>query len=81
MALVVHSGHSVVNLTLTNVSCWPIRYFKQTVSLTSSAVKIPDEVPRDDPATVTTVVWTSQLNDVFKLNAAEDEQIRCGTHV
>ncbi|KAK2171034.1 hypothetical protein NP493_1112g00000 [Ridgeia piscesae] len=51
-------------------------YFKQTVSLTSSAVKIPDEVPRDDPATINTVVWTSQINDVFKLNAVEDEQIR-----
>ncbi|KAK2155924.1 hypothetical protein LSH36_227g06072 [Paralvinella palmiformis] len=47
-------------------------YFKQPVSWNYSTVKISDEVPRDDGATIETVYWTAQLEEVFKLSAKED---------
>ena len=46
------------------------------MSFKHSIVKISDEVPRDDPATIRTVVWTDELTDVFKLNTQEDKHIR-----
>ena len=52
------------------------RYFKQPVSWNYSTVKISDEVPRDDGATIETVYWTAQLEEVFKLSAKEDPFLR-----
>ena len=52
------------------------RYFKQPVSWNYSTVKISDEVPRDDVATIETVYWTAQLEEVFKLSAKEDPFLR-----
>lgn len=52
------------------------RYFKQPVSLTSSAVKISDEVPRNDKTMIETVAWTIGLESVFKQNAKDDPQLR-----
>ncbi|KAI8499268.1 hypothetical protein Bbelb_230320 [Branchiostoma belcheri] len=51
-------------------------YFKQHVNKSYSVVKISDEVPRDDNATVNTVVYTSGLDEVFKNNSKEDELLR-----
>lgn len=52
------------------------RYFKQNVSSRWSTVKISDEVPRNSTATIDTVVYTSQLEDVFKQNFIEDRYLR-----
>ena len=52
------------------------RYFKQMVSLKSSAIKISDEVPREDQVTIDTVDWTAGLESVFKQNAQSDRQLR-----
>ena len=43
-----------------------------------SVVKISDEVPRDDNATVNTVVYTSGLDEVFRNNSKEDPLLRYG---
>ena len=55
-------------------------YFKQNVSFGYSTSKISDEVPRDDEATITTVLWTGQLEKVFKLSAEEDPFLRCAKY-
>ena len=52
------------------------RYFKQPVSFKHSTVKISDEVPRDDKATIESVLWSGQLAEVFKQNAEKDRFIR-----
>lgn len=49
-------------------------YFKQKVSLEQSAVKITDEVPRDHPNTINTVLWTAKLEDTFKENHNRDKK-------
>ncbi|CAH1252963.1 CACNA2D2 [Branchiostoma lanceolatum] len=51
-------------------------YFKQHVNTSYSVVKISDEVPRDDNATVNTVVSTSGLDEVFRNNSKEDPLLR-----
>ena len=39
-------------------------------------MKISDEVPRDDLATVNAVAWTAGLDAVFKENAVDDRLLR-----
>ncbi|XP_074641618.1 voltage-dependent calcium channel subunit alpha-2/delta-2-like [Tubulanus polymorphus] len=51
-------------------------YFKQKVSLNHSTVKISDEVPRTDRGVIDTVMFTKELEEIFKQNAAEDRLLR-----
>jgi hypothetical protein len=44
------------------------RYFKRNVSFDDSIVKISDEIPRNDPATINTVVYTKGLDKIFREN-------------
>ncbi len=51
-------------------------YFKQKVSISESIVKISDEIPRNDRATINTVVFTKKLDEVFKSNREKDKSLR-----
>ena len=51
-------------------------YFKQKVSFVDSIVKISDEIPRNDPQTINTVVYTKGLDKVFKENMKRDKSLR-----
>ncbi|KAJ8305297.1 hypothetical protein KUTeg_015842 [Tegillarca granosa] len=53
-----------------------IPYFKQEVSWNHSTIKIADEVPRDDNTTISSVIFTAGLEEVFKQNKREDPLIR-----
>jgi voltage-dependent calcium channel alpha-2/delta-3 len=46
------------------------------VSFDESIVKISDEIPRNDPKTINTVVFTKALDEIFKLNSARDQSLR-----
>lgn len=37
-------------------------------------MKITDEVPRDHPNTINTVLWTAKLEDTFKENYNRDKK-------
>ncbi len=41
-----------------------------------SIVKISDEIPRNDPKTINTVVYTKELDRVFKENMNKDKTLR-----
>jgi len=51
-------------------------YFKQKVSFEESIVKISDEIPRNLPQTINTVVYTKELDKVFRENMREDKSLR-----
>ncbi|XP_052254694.1 voltage-dependent calcium channel subunit alpha-2/delta-2-like isoform X2 [Dreissena polymorpha] len=51
-------------------------YFKQQVSWEQSAVKIADEVPRDDISTINSVFFTAKLDELFKENQKIDPTLR-----
>ncbi len=62
-------------LLMANNCCFKrCSYFKQKVSLEQSAVKITDEVPRDNPNTINTTLWTAKLEDTFKENYNRDKK-------
>lgn len=52
------------------------RYFKQKVSFDESIVKISDEIPRNYQDTINTVVYTKELDEVFKNNVKMDPSLR-----
>jgi len=41
-----------------------------------SIVKISDEIPRNDPKTINTVVYTKELDTIFKQNMEKDKSLR-----
>nr|KAI8754030.1 voltage-dependent calcium channel subunit alpha-2/delta-3-like [Biomphalaria glabrata] len=51
-------------------------YFRQKVSKLNSTVKIADEVPRDDPFVIDTVLFTKNLEETFLQNADKDPLLR-----
>ena len=51
-------------------------FFKQKVSKSRSAVKISDQVMRDDPLLIDAVFWSSGLDDIFKENLKNDPELR-----
>ncbi|XP_067678444.1 voltage-dependent calcium channel subunit alpha-2/delta-2-like [Haliotis asinina] len=51
-------------------------YFRQGVSINSSTIKIADEVPRDDPTVINTILFTAGLEKVFHENANRDPLLR-----
>ncbi|XP_070555607.1 voltage-dependent calcium channel subunit alpha-2/delta-2-like [Ptychodera flava] len=51
-------------------------YFKQNVNSHNSVVKISDEVPRDNNATINTVLYTYGLDAVFRNNTLQDKLLR-----
>ena len=51
-------------------------YFRQNVSVLNSTIKIADEVPRDDPRVIDTVLLTARLEKTFKENAEIDNKQR-----
>ncbi|ESO88121.1 hypothetical protein LOTGIDRAFT_165858 [Lottia gigantea] len=51
-------------------------YFRTGVSLKQSSVKLPDEVPRNDPAVINTVYFTAKLEETFLQNARDDPLLR-----
>ena len=51
-------------------------FFKQKVSKSRSAVKISDQVLRDDPSLIDAVFWSSGLGDIFKENLKNDPELR-----
>jgi voltage-dependent calcium channel alpha-2/delta-3 len=46
------------------------------VSFNESIIKISDEIPRNDPNTINTVIYTKELDDVFKNNLNNDASLR-----
>ncbi len=60
----------------TIISLYINRYFKQWVSFDESIVKISDEIPRNDPSTINTVVFTKELDKTFKYNLQDDKSLR-----
>lgn len=44
--------------------------------INDSAVKIPDDVRRNNDDVVETVKWTSKLDQVFRTNQKEDPSLR-----
>jgi voltage-dependent calcium channel alpha-2/delta-3 len=46
------------------------------VSFDESIVKISDEIPRNDPSTINTVVFTKELDKTFKHNLKDDKSLR-----
>ncbi|GFR88739.1 voltage-dependent calcium channel subunit alpha-2/delta-2-like, partial [Elysia marginata] len=51
-------------------------YFRQPVSFLNSTIKIADEVPRDDPHVIDTVLLTRKLEETFRENAKNDSRLR-----
>ncbi|XP_059149465.1 voltage-dependent calcium channel subunit alpha-2/delta-2-like [Physella acuta] len=51
-------------------------YFRQKVSKLNSTIKIADEVPRDDPYVIDTILFTRKLEETFLRNAAKDPLLR-----
>lgn len=51
-------------------------YFKQKVSFDESIIKISDEIPRNYKDTINTVVYTKELEEIFKSNAKNDQGLR-----
>ena len=52
------------------------RLFKQKVSNSKSAVKISDQVDRNNKKLIEAVFWSSLLDNVFKENLKNDPELR-----
>lgn len=52
------------------------RLFKQKVSTSKSAVKISDQVDRNNKKLIEAVFWSSLLDNVFKENLKNDPELR-----
>nr|QJU69482.1 cacna2d1 [Nematostella vectensis] len=50
--------------------------FKMRVSKSKSAIKISDQVVRNDKNLIETVYWSSKLDEMFKKNLADDPELR-----
>ena len=50
--------------------------YQRVVMINDSAVKIPDDVRRNNYDVVETVKWTSKLDQVFRTNQKEDPSLR-----
>lgn len=76
--LPVKASNLPVNFSLTKIISISFfkRYFKQKVSFRESIVKISDEIPRNYKDTINTVVYTKELENVFKENARHDKSLR-----
>ena len=46
--------------------------------INDSAVKIPDDVRRNNDDVMETVKWTSKLDRIFRTNQKEDPSLRSG---
>lgn len=62
--------HSFISLSRTK------RFFKQKVSFDESIIKISDAIQRNHRETINTVVYTKELEQVFKSNNKTDKDIR-----
>ena len=50
--------------------------YQRVVMINDSAVKIPDDVRRNNDDVVETVKWTSKLDRVFRTNQKKDPSLR-----